>query len=79
MCAEGLSAIINRHENVGLINGCAIARGAPSISHLLFANDCYLFFRTTEVEACTMKGILKDMKICLDNLLTIINPASISV
>ncbi|KAL8105516.1 hypothetical protein AgCh_029345 [Apium graveolens] len=56
---EGLSAIINRHENIGLIHGCAIARGAPSISQLLFADDCYLFFRATEVEACTMKGILQ--------------------
>lgn len=40
-CAEDLSAIINRNENVGLVYGCAIARGAPSISHILFAD---LFF-----------------------------------
>lgn len=44
MCAEGLSAIIRRNEEVGLIHGCRIARGAPTISHLLFADDCYLFF-----------------------------------
>lgn len=32
--AEGLSAIINRNENVGSVHGCVIARGAPSITHL---------------------------------------------
>ncbi|KAL8131297.1 hypothetical protein AgCh_007286 [Apium graveolens] len=58
MCAEGLSAIINRNENVGLIHECVIARRAPSISHILFADACYLFFKATEVEARTMKSIL---------------------
>lgn len=59
LCAEGLSAIMRRHEGVGLIHGCAIARGAPVISHLLFADDCYFFFRATETEAGTMKRILQ--------------------
>lgn len=27
LCAEGLSAIIRRHEDVGLIHGCSVARG----------------------------------------------------
>lgn len=45
MCAEGLSAIIRRIEEAGLIHGCSVARGAPAISHLLFADDCYLFLR----------------------------------
>lgn len=58
MCAEGLSAIIRRHETVGLLHGCTIARGAPTISHLLFADDCYFFFKAIEVEASVMKGIL---------------------
>lgn len=59
LCAEGLSAIMRRHEEGGMIHGCTIARGAPSISHLLFADDCYLFFRASEMEACTMKSILQ--------------------
>lgn len=59
MCAEGLGAIIRRNESVGLINGCSIARGAPSISHLFFADDCYLFFRANEVEAGTIKNVLQ--------------------
>lgn len=43
MCAEGLSAIIRRHESAGLIHGFTIARGTPTISHMLFADDCCFF------------------------------------
>lgn len=59
MCVEGLSAMIRRHEEVGLINECRIAREAPRIPHLLFADDCYLFFTATKVEAQIMKGVLQ--------------------
>lgn len=58
MCAEGLSAIIRNYEANGLLHGCKIARGAPSVSHLLFADDCYFFFRASKVEAAVMKAIL---------------------
>lgn len=44
MCAEGFSAIIRRNEEVGLLHDCTIVRGAPTISQLLFADDCYFFF-----------------------------------
>lgn len=44
LCAEGLTAILRRYEDNGLIHGCKIAKGAPSISHLIFADDCYCFF-----------------------------------
>ncbi|XP_074378396.1 uncharacterized protein LOC141719934 [Apium graveolens] len=43
---------------MGLIHGCTVARGAPTISHLLFADDCYLLFRATGQEAAVMKNIL---------------------
>lgn len=59
MCAEGLSGIIKRYEDDGLIHGCKIARGAPPISHLLFADDCYFFFRASQVEASIMRDILQ--------------------
>lgn len=59
LCAEGLSGIIRRYEETGLIHGCKIARGAPSISHLLFTDDCYFFFRASQTEANIMKHILQ--------------------
>lgn len=58
LCAEGSSAIVRRNEEAGLLHGCIIAKGAPMISHLLFADDCYLFFRANEIEAGIMKRIL---------------------
>lgn len=51
-------SIIRRYEDVGLLHGCSIARGAPSVSHLLFADDCYFFFKATDSEATSMKNIL---------------------
>ena len=50
-CAEGLSSMIRRYEEVGLLHECKIARSASSISHLLFADDCYFFFKATTQEA----------------------------
>ncbi|XP_074378027.1 uncharacterized protein LOC141719548 [Apium graveolens] len=58
MCVEGLSAIMRRYEEAGLLHGCKVARGAPSISHLLFTDDCYFFFRASQTEAAIMKDIL---------------------
>lgn len=34
-----------------MIHGCRVARQAPIISHILFADDCYDFFRAKEEEA----------------------------
>lgn len=59
MCAKGLSRIMRRYEEDGLIHGCKIARGDPSVSHLLFAFDYYFFFRASQVKANMMKDILQ--------------------
>ncbi|XP_074342709.1 uncharacterized protein LOC141680358 [Apium graveolens] len=59
ICAESLSRLMKRYEDVGLVHGCKIARGAPPVSHLLFADDCYLFFKAKQAEASTMRSILQ--------------------
>ncbi|KAL8115005.1 hypothetical protein AgCh_021723 [Apium graveolens] len=59
ICAEGLTGILNRYEENRLIHGCRVARGAPSITHLLFADDCYLFFKAKQTEAQNMWSILQ--------------------
>lgn len=56
--AEGLSALIDRQMRLNLLRGAFVARGAPSISHLLFADDCFLFFRANEPESLRMKWVL---------------------
>ena len=44
MCVEGLSSLLRKYELRGLIHGCKVARNAPMISHLFFADDSFLFF-----------------------------------
>jgi hypothetical protein len=58
ICAEGLSSLIRQFENRGDIHDVKICRNAPIVSHLLFADDCFLFFKVAENEAMTMKHIL---------------------
>ncbi|CAJ2674072.1 unnamed protein product [Trifolium pratense] len=58
ICAEGLSSLIKQAEAKGDIHGIKICKNAPIISHLLFADDCFLFFRADEHEAYIMKNIL---------------------
>jgi hypothetical protein len=59
LCAEGLSSLIGRAESSGDLTGTAICKGAPRVTHLLFADDCFLFFRVCERQAQTMKTILQ--------------------
>lgn len=58
LCDVGLSSIIRRNEDAGLLHGCKVAKDAPVISHLLFADDCYFFFKDVKSEATVMKNIL---------------------
>ncbi|XP_019175849.1 PREDICTED: uncharacterized protein LOC109171175 [Ipomoea nil] len=57
ICAEGLSLVLQDSQAKGRIHGCRVARGAPPISHLFFADDSLLFFKanlqeTLEVKRC---------------------------
>ena len=60
ICVEALSNLIRAKEREGKINGCKIARGAPIISHLFFADDYFLYFRADENKVCTVKQILQE-------------------
>uniref|UniRef100_A0A803PEK6 Reverse transcriptase domain-containing protein n=1 Tax=Cannabis sativa TaxID=3483 RepID=A0A803PEK6_CANSA len=51
LCAEGLSALIKKYEGRGWLHGCKVANGAPRISHMLFADDSYLYCKATLQEA----------------------------
>lgn len=45
LCAEGLSTLINQAERRGDVHSVHICKRDPIISHMLFADDCFLFFR----------------------------------
>lgn len=60
ICVEGLSRLINNAKVNGNIRGCSIINSAPAITHLLFADDSFLFFRADLVEAQVIKNLLND-------------------
>ena len=52
LCVEGLMTYLNDLERQCVIHGCKIARTTSVISHLIFVDDNYLFFRANMKE-CT--------------------------
>lgn len=57
MCAKGLRAIIRRNKKARLLHVRTIARGAPTITHLSFADDYYFIFKAVESEVSVMKRL----------------------
>ena len=51
LCAEGLLAMLKKEESMGNLKRVAVCKGAPRVSHLLFANDSIIFCRAS-VEDC---------------------------
>lgn len=50
VCMEGLSILIQEYERRRNITGIQVARGAPRLSHMFFADDTYLFCKASERE-----------------------------
>lgn len=59
ICAEGLSALLKRYEMQSLIHGVKICRKAPTISHMLFADDSYLLCKADTQEAVKVLELLE--------------------
>lgn len=59
LCAEGFGGLIKKAHEDGKLHGIAVNRGAPSLSHLFFADDSVLFSRANLREASTLKNILQ--------------------
>ncbi|KAM6569155.1 hypothetical protein CsatB_017140 [Cannabis sativa] len=51
ICAEGLSALIRLYEEKKWIHGCRVARRARYVTHMLFADDSFLYCSATMDEA----------------------------
>lgn len=59
LCAEALSFLITKAVQNQSLHGVKIYPVAPSISHLLFADDNIIFTRSTHEEACQIDHLLQ--------------------
>jgi hypothetical protein len=59
ICAEGLSAMLQRAERDGKIMGIKVCRAAPSVNHLFFADDSLILMRARNEEAMELKRVLE--------------------
>lgn len=60
LCVEGLSWEITKASDSGDINDCKVCPSAPAITHLLFADDSFLFFKASNEETTRIKMLLKE-------------------
>jgi len=71
ICAEGLSSVIRDAETRRVLTGTKVCRQAPSVSHLLFADDCFLFFKANEDQAHVMKNILSTYELASGQVISL--------
>jgi hypothetical protein len=58
ICAEGLSSLLLHEEEVGGIDGVRVCRNAPSVSHLLFADDSLILMGANTTNATSLQRVL---------------------
>lgn len=57
-CVEGLSNALDTAAADGQINGCQVSQNAPVVTHLLFVDDNFLFFKDNRDEVLRVKSML---------------------
>ena len=62
LCIEVLSALCEKAQLNGSLAGIRVARGCPSINHLLFANDTMFFCRSSVSSVSALLHIIRSYK-----------------
>lgn len=60
LCMESFSRTLTNTESQGLISGLKINKHCPSITHLLFADDCLIFTKATTSQSSNLLKVLED-------------------
>lgn len=60
LCAECLSALLAKSKRDDLLTGISICPGAPTVNHLLFADDSLLFSQANEIDCLLIAKVLYD-------------------
>lgn len=50
VCIEGFTSLIKKYESRRLLRGIQVARKAPRISHMFFADDCFIYCKVDKEE-----------------------------
>lgn len=58
LCVEGLSCLIRKSADEGKLKGCSIQVQAPSVTHLIFADDNFFPCKASLEEIYAIKAIL---------------------
>jgi hypothetical protein len=58
LCAEGLSALLQRVEEEGKIQGIKVCRGTQRINYLFFADDSLVLMRARAEDVRELKQLL---------------------
>jgi hypothetical protein len=64
LCAEGLSALLQKASSSGRLKGIQSSRGGPWISHLFFADDSLLFGQASITDCRKILDILNVYEQC---------------
>lgn len=59
LCTNVLSGMLKKEANHNKLHGIQVARNAPKVTHLLFADDSLLFARANSSEAVTILKVLQ--------------------
>lgn len=68
ICGEGLSSLLRQTKMNGLIKGAKVAKEAPRVSHLLFADDSLIFEDATVMGASNVLQVLQSYATCSGQL-----------
>lgn len=59
ICTKGFTALIKDYERRRFIQGIRVARGAPTLSHMFFADDSYIYCQASKEEADHVINMLR--------------------